>query len=309
MSSEGSSHPGFSEAEDRFTWLANQPMHSVIPKSGFLRGADASLRSIIEHRHLWRLLTKRELKARYKDSALGYMWTLIRPLINLLIYYLAIGQVLGAQRSISDFAVFVFSGLTIWSLFAGVISGATSSILGNSGIVKKVYLPRELFPLTASAAATVDFLSQLGILICGALIIRGIDLGQALLFAPISFAVALVWAVAAGLLLSALNVYFRDIQYLVEVFIMIGFWLTPCVYSYQMIVGNAPPFIADLYLMNPTAIAVMGFQRAFWLAGADTLWPPDMLERLGLMLVVGIVLAFLAQRAFDLLQRNFAQEL
>ncbi|MDK6906137.1 ABC transporter permease [Actinotignum timonense] len=297
------------EAQVRFEKLAGQDLTRVAIDTGFFSGWRASVRDIFDHRHLLGLLTRRELKARYKDSVLGYVWTLVRPLINLLIYYFAIGKVLGAERAIPDFAIYVFAGLTAWGLFSQIVAASTGAIVSNSGIVKKVYLPREIFPLSAAGAAFVDFLSQLAILVCGALIIRGVPWGSALIYFPISLAVVVVWAVAFGLFLSAANVYLRDVQYLVEVILLIGFWLTPSVYSFAMIAGAAPSWMINLYLLNPTSVAVMGFQHSFWAAGQDALLPSHLLTRLGIFLIIGLVLLWLAQRYFARMQRNFAQEL
>ncbi|WP_279433481.1 ABC transporter permease [Agromyces protaetiae] len=104
------------------------------------------MREIWQYRELLGRLVKREVKVRYKDSSLGIVWSLFRPLVQLLIYYFAIGQVLGAARSVPDFGIFVFIGLTMWALFSEIISTSTTSIVANAGLVKKVYLPREIFP-------------------------------------------------------------------------------------------------------------------------------------------------------------------
>lgn len=309
MGNHTNGHPSFTSAEQRYQWLAEQPFRSQTAAQGFFTGTRTSLRNIAQHRHLWRLLVRRELKARYKDSALGYLWTLIRPLVNLLIYYFAIGQILGAQRAIPDFAIYVFAGLTAWNLFASMLSGATASIVNNVGIIKKAQLPRELFPLTAAGAALADFISQMVILLAGALLIRGVDVGSAIAFFPLSFLLLVVWGLAGGILLSALNVYMRDIQYLVEVTLLLGFWLTPSVYSYQMVLDNAPPALAEAYAWNPLAMVVMGFQRAFWYQGQQAIWPDGMFERMLILLCVGLVFLLMSQRVFSILQRNFAQEL
>ncbi|MFC5370603.1 acyltransferase family protein [Arcanobacterium bovis] len=301
--------PDFADAEQRFLWLDQQSLKPVVPKSGFFSGILASYRELWNHRGLLSLFAKRELKSRYKDSTLGYLWTLVRPLINLLIYYFAIGKVLGAQRAIPDFAIYVFAGLTAWGLFAAIVSGSTSSILANAGIVKKVFLPRELFPLTSTASALVDFVSQMAILLLATSMIRGINLRNFVIYVPISMLVVVVWALAFGLILAALNVYMRDIQYLVEVAIMIGFWLTPSVYSFAMILDWASPIITKLYLLNPPALAVMGFQKGTWAAGEVAIWPTELFDRLAIMLIVGVVVLFVAQRIFAVLQRNFAQEM
>lgn len=311
MSDVGNNDPAGRVAEQRYAALANEQLRVVSPSLGFISGAKTSIIDIWDHRELWWLLTKREVKARYKDSVLGFVWTLIRPLINLLIYFFAIGKILGAARAIDNFAVYVFAGLTAWTLFSQIVASATGSVVGNSGIVKKVYLPREIFPLSAAGAACVDFLAQMAILIIGTiLIVRDFDPVGLLVYWPISVLVLLTWGIALGLFLSAANVYLRDIQYLTEVVLMVGFWLTPSVYSFEMIVVNAPTWIADIYLLNPTALAVIGFQKGFWAAGsADVVWPSHLFTRLAIMLVIGIVLMFFAQRYFARMQRNFAQEL
>jgi ABC-2 type transport system permease protein len=307
----GHCDPSSDAAAQRIAALGAQELRVVTPDAGFLSGAKASLLDLWHHRQLWLLLTRRELKARYKDSVLGFVWTLIRPLINLLIYYFVIGKVLGAWRSIDNFAVYVFAGLTAWTLFSQIIATSTASIIANVGIVKKVYLPREIFPLASSGAAFVDFLAQLAILFIGALLMIGHFDGEAfVVYGPISLLVLLTWGIALGLLLAAVNVYLRDVQYLVEVLLMIGFWLTPSVYSFEMILENTPRWLPDLYLLNPTAVAVMGFQKAFWGVGSpEAIWPSDLLPRLGVMLLLGIILTFVAQRVFARLQRNFAQEI
>src|SRR5690606_5295180 len=92
-------------------------------------------------------------------------WSLIRPIVTLIIYYVAIGQFLGAARSIPDFAIFVFTGLTLWGLYYEIITVSTGSILSNAGLIKKVYLPREIFPLAAAGSAFVNFFVQLAILL------------------------------------------------------------------------------------------------------------------------------------------------
>lgn len=298
------------KAAMRFNRIASEPLRVVAPNTSFLSGASNSLADIWNHRELWWLLTKREVKARYKDSVGGFIWTLIRPLVMLLIYYFIIGKILGAARSIDDFAVYVFAGLTAWTLFATIISSSTSSIIANSGIVKKVYVPREIFPFSAAGSALVDFFAQFAILLCAALVIRGINWVHFFIYVPISVLMLLVWGLALGLLLAAANVYLRDIQYLVEVVLSIGFWITPSLYSYKMIVDKAPSWLVDIYLANPTAIGVFGMQQGTWTIGDVTgVWPEHLLTRIVIMLFIGLVLLFINQRIFSRLQRNFAQEI
>ena len=136
---------------------------SAAPPRGAIRGTIFSVKAIVAHRELLGLLVRREIKARYKDSMLGLLWSLLRPLTMLLIYYIAIGKFLGAERSIPEFAIFIFTGLTAWGLFSEIISLSTNSIVSNAGLIKKVYVPREIFPLSTVGSAGFNFLTQFAI--------------------------------------------------------------------------------------------------------------------------------------------------
>lgn len=296
-------------ARERFAKLEQEPLRIVAPTSSFISGSKSSLLDIWNHRQLWWLLTKREVKARYKDSVGGFVWSLIRPLVLLMIYYFVIGKVLGAAGSIPDFAVHIFAGLTGWTLFSTIVSGATQSIVGNSGIVKKVYVPREVFPLASAGSAFVDFLAQFAILFVAAFAIGGINWSDFLIYTPISVVMLTVWGIALGLLLAGANVYLRDTQYLVEVILSIGFWLTPSLYAYFTMVKSLPDWLINLYLLNPTAIGVLGIEQGVWTAGDSVSWPPHLLTQITIMLLIGLVLIFVNQRIFSRIQRNFAQEL
>lgn len=299
-------------AEERLAALARQPLASVGSPSKSLTGTFASVVEVFQHREMLGLLVRRDLKSRYKDSALGFVWTLIRPLTQLLIYYIVIGKFLQAERGIPDFAIYVFIGLTAYGLFSEIIGGATSSIVGNAGLIKKVYLPREVFPLASVGSALFNFSIQMVILLAATLIAGAFPLHLDLLYFIPATLVLVVFATAFGLLLSAVNVYLRDIQYLVEVLLLLLLWASPIVYSWSMVqtaLGGGLAF--TVYSSNPVTLAILGFQKAFWVAGTETMatYPPDLLLRLGIAFLVGLVLIFVFQRVFSRLQGNFAQEL
>jgi ABC-2 type transport system permease protein len=295
--------------EQRFARLAEQPMESAGPASGFFKGTSKSLRDLAGYRELLALLVRRELKARYKDSTLGFLWTLIRPLTILVVYYVAIGKFLGAERSIPDFAIYIFTGLIAWQLFLEIVSGGTGSIVGNAGLIKKVYLPREVFPLSVVGGALVTLVTQFVVLAVALVVSGSIPTGSRLLFAPLGLAVLLVYGTALALVLSAVNVYLRDVQYLVEIALTVLFWASPIVYSWELVQAELSEGLQELYLANPVTAAVLAMQRAFWVAGTDEPFPPDLGTRLGVMLAIGLLLLWAAQRAFARLEANFAQEI
>lgn len=314
-----------SEASLRAERLAQLPFEDVGGnKVGFIGGLPSSIREIYARRELLRLLVRRELKARYKDSRLGLAWSLIRPITMLAIYWIAIGQFLGAARGVPDFAIFVFTGLTLWGLYSEIVSSGTNSILSNAGLVKKVYLPREIFPLAAAGSALVNFVIQFAVLLVGVMVLSHLTIGWTLLYLPLGILLAVVYGLALALFFSAINVYLRDIQYLVEVAILIFFWASPIVYPWSYVVNAsrdlALPWIQDVYLANPITIAILCFQRALWSAGSETTvldgttiaaqpWPDALPWIASGALVIGLVLVWFAQRLFSRLQGNFAQEL
>ena len=291
--------------------LASEPMRPAAPRHGFLDGTLQSMKDIWAHRELLDQLVRREIKARYKDSTLGFFWSLAKPLAMLLVYYIAIGKFLGAQRSIPDFAIFIFAGLTAWQLFSDIVILGTGSIVANAGLIKKVYVPREVFPLSVLGSALFNFVIQLGILVAATAVLGRFPTGIRWMYFALALAVIIPFGTALALFLSAVNVYLRDVQYLVEIMLMVFMWASPIIYSWEL-VQNAlakTPLLEQLYLANPMTLVVLGFQKAFWVKG-DTKPYPD---HLGLSLVicfgVSIVLLWFSQRVFARLQSNFAQEL
>lgn len=281
----------------------------VAPGVG-LSGLWSTLRDIFARREMLDLLVKRDIKARYKDSALGFLWALVRPLILLAIYFVVLGQFLGAARGIPDFAIFIFTGLTAMALFQEIAVGGTGSIIANGGVVKKVYMPREIFPLAATGSAIFNFLIQLAVLLVATLIAAKPPLHWEIVYAIPSLALILVYGIAFALFFSAVNVYLRDVQYLVEVATMLLFWLSPVVYSWQMassIIAN--PLLLEVYTNNPLTLAILGFQRAFWVAGDVLPQPAHLVLRMLIAFLIGVVLLLLSHRVFVRLQGNFAQEL
>jgi ABC-2 type transport system permease protein len=303
--------PSPSGENARFARLAEMPMRSVGVTPGLgLASLWTTLRDIFARREMLDLLVKRDIKARYKDSALGFVWALIRPLILLGIYYVVLGQFLGAARGIPDFAIFIFTGLTVMSLFQEIAVGGTGSIIANGGVVKKVYMPREIFPLAATGSAIFNFLIQLGVLLVATLIAAKPPLHWQIVYAIPSLLLVLVYGLAFALFFAAINVYLRDVQYLVEVVTMLLMWLSPVLYSWQMasqIITS--PTLLEIYTNNPLTLAVLGFQRAFWLAGDGLAQPAHLVMRMAIAMLIGLVLLVLSHRVFVRLQGNFAQEL
>lgn len=295
---------------ERATRLAELPLRSIDPARGFARGSIDQVNQIWRQRELLGMLVRRELKSRYKDSTLGFFWSLARPLTMLLVYWVAIGKFLQVERNTPQFAIFVFSGLTAWQLYAEVVTAGTGSIVANAGLIKKVYLPREIFPLSVVGSALFNFAIQFVILL-GATVVAGrVPTGERWLTFPLALAVVVTFGTALALVLAAVNVYLRDIQYLVEISLMVFFWASPIVYSWQMVSGQiSGTLLEKIYLANPMTLVVLGFQRTFWVAGDEQEPPAHLNLMLAVALAVSIGLLWTGQRVFARMQGNFAQEL
>lgn len=300
-------------AQARYARLAEESLVSYRRRGSSDATFIGAVREVSSKGQLLRQLIRRELVGKYKDSALGLVWSLVRPLTQLFVYYWVMGEFIGAARGLNNFAIFVFSGLTLYGLFSEMVSSMTTSIVGNAGLVKKVYLPREVFPLAAAGAALFNFSIQLAILTIAALILGTIHFGVNLLLGVGAFVVILIWALAIGIALAAANVTSRDIQFMVEVVLMLLMWFSPIVYSWTMVRdafgGRGLDWVTSIYLSNPITIGTIGFQEAFWAIPSGGELLPDLWLRMLVAGGVGLIALWLCQRFFATRQANFAQEL
>lgn len=292
-------------------------MERVNAPRPFLRGFSADARDIWRYRELLGNLTKRELKVKYKDSVLGMFWTLIRPLLQLLVYSVAIGVFLGSGKAIPQFGIYLFTGLLIWGIFTDILGGATGSIVGNGGLIKKVYFPREIFPLSVVGSAVVTGMIQSVVLLAAYMFTGSWPRLQNLPLVPLAVLVVVLFGTALGLMLAAANVYLRDVQWLVEVGLLLWFWMTPIVYDWTKVHSTLVPertWLFEIYMANPLANAVLAFQQALWPGGATDkgsvfIYDGNLYVRLLVCGAASLALLWLAQRIFARSQGNFAQEL
>lgn len=297
----------------RAAQLSDEPWLDAGVRGRGLGGFAASASDLWNYRELFSMLTKRELKARYKDSRLGFVWSLVRPLTMLFVYALVVGEFLGAARSIPDFGIYIFAGLAIYTLFSETVGAGTSSIITNSGLIKKVYLPREIFPLSTIGPALFTLAIQLAILIVAALVAGTLTFGWHLVYALLSTVLIVILSSALVLVLSATNVYLRDIAYLVDVVLVLMMWGSPILYSIAMVQDRLAEgsfaWLLPIYINNPVTLSVLGFQEAFWQAGSSALYVPHLWLHMLVAIGVSAVLVVVCQRIFARLQGDFAQEL
>lgn len=274
-------------------------------------GRGGGLRAVIRRRYLLRLLVRRELKARYKSSLLGLGWSYVRPAVSFAVYFFVVGVFLGVDDAIEDFAVFLFSGMVLMHFFNDALHASTRSVTGNAPLVRKVFLPRETFPVAAYLVSLVHMVPGLLILLAGALASGWrpdpVGMGAAVL----GFAITALLALGLALLCSAVNVLLRDLEQAVDVLMVVFTWSVPMIYPWTQVRDNAPAWVLDVYLANPLVTAVSLFQRAFWYPGTDRSFefPPDLYPRAVAALAVGAAVLLLGRYVFGRLHGRFAQEL
>ncbi|MEX0874656.1 MAG: ABC transporter permease [Actinomycetota bacterium] len=223
------------------------------------------LTDVFKYRELLTNLVRKELKVKYKNSVLGFVWSMLNPALYLIIFYIVFTYFLGA--AIPKFAIYLLSGLLGWNLWSASLGGSVASLLGNANLVTKVYFPREILPLSTIGASLMHFFFQFGVLLIALVIFRHPVGPEALILVPTALVVELVLIVGVSLILSVLNVYFRDVGHLLELLLLAWFWMTPIVYPIafpQERLGDVSPLLFRIYLLNPMTSIVLAFQRGIY---------------------------------------------
>lgn len=272
------------------------------------------LRELFAHREVLVNLTRKELKVKYKSSVLGILWSMLNPLMYLVVFFLVFKLFL--QNDIPDFHIYLLSGLLAWTFFSTSVQGATNSVVGNGPLVTKVAFPREILPLSSIGSSMVNFFFQFIVLMAVMVAFTYVFLGPSVVLLPLALAVLLVFSVAVGLATSALNVRYRDTAHLVELGLLAWFWLTPVIYP-AIIVLERGSFTWRLYQLNPLVTITLGFQRALYGPrrlpdGRGVLPDPGVAWyaiRLGLVGLAAVVLLYLTWRLFYRRSGDFAEEL
>lgn len=275
-------------------------------------GAGAGLADVYRRRYLLRLLVAKELTVRYRGSVLGILWSYVKPGIQFGVFYFALGVFLGQSKGTENYAVYLFSGIILINFFAEALSNASRSMVANGGLIKKIYLPRELFPVASVWVAAVHFFPQLLVLLIACFFTGWQPNLLQLFVAVLAFVLVALLAIGLGLLFGAANVYFRDAENLVDLLLMVATWASPVLYVWTQVRSALGETFAFFYQMNPLTIAVEVFHYAFWFPTTDgnVELPPNLLTIwLPAGLAVALLIVMAGQLTFRRLEGRFAQEL
>ena len=273
-------------------------------------GSNRGLLAVFRHRYLLSLLLKKGVATRYHGSVLGWVWSYIRPAAQFLMYFLVIGVLLKQNRGVELFPIYLFSGIVAVNLFSEALRNTTSAIIDNKSLVKKIYLPRALFPVAALGVGLIHFLPQIALLLVVA-IIFGWTLGWIPVVAfIIGVLLILTFSLGLGLFFGAINVAYRDAKNIVDLILMFATWASPVLYSWEMVHNRAPEWLYHIYMSNPMTAAVEMFHTAFWFPMAPSEnRPPEMIMHTLIAAGVALATLLIGQLTFKKLEGSFAQNL
>ncbi|WP_150051639.1 MULTISPECIES: ABC transporter permease [Methylomonas] len=257
-------------------------------------------RELWEYRDLFYFLAWRDLKVRYKQTAIGATWAILRPLLTMLVFTVVFGRLAKMpSEGEAPYAIMVFTAMLPWYFFANTLSEAANAVVNNSAMISKVYFPRIIAPTAPLLVNTVDFFISFALLIVMMAWYRFVP-SLAIVLLPGFLLLAAITALGLGYLISALNVKYRDFRYVVPFLVQIGLYISPVGFSSRVI----PEQWRSLYSLNPMVGVIDGFR---WMVIGDSVqldW-----QRFGLSTGVSILLFLIGYRYFMRTERQFADSL
>lgn len=271
------------------------PVVDIQPTCGL---ASLRLGDLWHYRELLFFLAWRDIKVRYKQTALGVAWVLLQPLVTMVVFSFLFGRLLKVSSNGVPYPVFAYAALLPWNYFAGALTRSSTSLVGSANLITKIYFPRLIVPLSAVVSGLMDF--GVAFLVLAVLMIYyGIPLTPAIALLPLFVLLATLTALAFGLWLSALNVRYRDINYLAPFLVQIWMYVTPVIYGTTLI----PERFRFLLALNPMTVVVEGFRWALLGPAAVVFQMPGWMYTLStgvlvIVLVGGLVYFRITERTF-----------
>jgi len=238
-------------------------------------------REIYKYRQLLFSLAWKDIRIRYAQTFVGLTWAFINPVFNLIILSFVFGTVAKVDTGKVPHALFTISGLAAWTYFSTLLSSAGSSIVGAQGMIKKIYFPKILIPLSKAISGLVDFGVTM-ICLLGLMLYYGFTPGPYILWLPIFLFIALLSGLAVGILTSALSVRYRDFIFVTPLLVRLGLYATPIAYQASAV----PDVYKTIYYLNPMVGVVEGFR---WALFGTTSPDPAMFYSIGIIFIIFII--------------------
>ncbi len=252
------------------------------------------IKNLYQYRELLKSNIKKEIRGKYKGSFLGVLWSFVNPLLMTLVYAIVFPFIL--RSGPEHYITYIVIGILPWNFFTTVISQGTFTILGNSGIIKKVYFPREILPISVATSGLINFLISFPIIIIF-LLCSGIGLSWYILLFPLITLVQYILSLGIIFITSAINVYVRDAEYIINFFINMLFYATPVLYSSDLFGSKA-----WILKLNPMTTIINSYRDIFY---SKTM--PN-LEMLFIVTIISILILIVGIAIFRKLEKGFAEE-
>ncbi len=281
-------------------------------RSAHERDLTERLSELWRYRHLVRSLVLRDLKVRYKNSVLGFFWSLVSPLLMMLVFWIVFGHFMG-QSATKAYPVFVLVAILPWNWFSTSVHAGINSIVGNAALINKVYFPREILPISLVLSELANFLLALPVLLV-ITVWAGIPLSGNVLWLPVIIAIQAAFTLGIVLVLAAANVYYRDTALIMDVVLLAWFFLTPVVYpmtnlaTVMVPIGGTEVSAMRLsYIFNPMASLISSYRVALYGSPEGPPAQPDLLF-LGRTAVTALVILAIGYAVFLRHSGRFGEE-
>lgn len=255
-----------------------------------------NLKELWAYREMFYNLVKKDLRTRYKGSFLGFLWTFVNPLLQLVVYSIVFSTIMPVETE--KYYLYLFVALIPWIFFVTCLQGGAVSILGGKDLVKKIYFPRLIIPLSVVGAGFMNMIFSMGV-VFAVLIFSGMGLSWQIIWLPLVMLVECLLGLGFAIIFAALNVYFRDLEHILGIVTMAWFYLTPIVYTVDMV----PEEQMFYFNLNPMKPIIEAYRDALYYQEV-----PD-IKSLGLCTMFSIVLIVSGYFIFNKLQKHFVEEL
>lgn len=236
-------------------------MYKTVIKAGG-RSIFPDIKELIRYKDLFLTLSWRDFKVRYAQTAIGLLWAFLQPVVTIVILSMVFGKFVGVETPVPHL-LYTVGGMSIWTYFSYVLTNSGNSIIANQGMVKKIYFPRLIIPLSKAVVGLIDLGITFFILVVLMVYYQVIP-SQNVWLAPVFVLVGMIAALGAGIWLSALTVRFRDFQHVVPFIVQIGLYVTPVAYPAEFAVQHLPKWASTIYFLNPMAGVIQGFRWALF---------------------------------------------
>lgn len=253
-------------------------------------------KKIYNYRELLKSNVKKEIRGRYKNSILGVIWSFLNPLLQLAVYAVIFGALLAGGDP--TYHIYICVALIPWTYFTTAITQSAFTIIGNGDIIKKVYFPREILPISVVTSGAVNFMIST-IIILFFVLAAGLGLTKYVLLYPFILLIQYILLLGISFIVSSITVYFRDLEHIIGVVLMAAFYGTPIVYKLEQL----PPNLQILMQINPMTHLINAYRDIFYYQQM-----PNM-KALGLLLGIAVLLTVIGYFVFKKLQKGFAEQL